>query len=94
MITTESYWRKTGAKFMGSDKELQSLISECNNQHAWTNEEGYFNSFLCLIDCKKCDKICSKHRPKLNEDIAEFFYNCCNFERVTTNGNTNTVQMQ
>lgn len=65
-ITTESYWRKTGAKFMGSESEFEQVYTTCNNSMPWTDEEGYFNSFLCLIDCKECDKICSKHRPPIN----------------------------
>ena len=72
MISVEQFWRTTGAKFQGSDEELQALICNCKYQHAWCDEEGYFDKFLCLKDCKICDKKCHNHHPNLNEDIKDF----------------------
>ena len=71
MITTESYWRKTGYKFLGTDEELKDKIATCGKQMEFSDEEGYFNSFLCTIDFKECDKCCIMHK-KLNPLIEEF----------------------
>ena len=68
----QSYWRRTGAKFMGTDEELRSLLSDCGKQFEMTDEEGYFNSFYCTVDWKKCDKCCSKHNSKLDDWIKPF----------------------
>lgn len=64
-----SYWRRTGAKFMGNDNELSELIMDCGKQMALSDEEGYFSSFLCTIDFKQCDKCCNKHNPRLDDWI-------------------------
>ena len=50
MTTCESYWRKTGYKFMGTDEELENQLATCGKQMEFSDEEGYFNSFLCTID--------------------------------------------
>lgn len=47
------------------------INTDCNNSIPWTDEESWFSSFLCLKDCKECDKMCHKH-VKLNPDIEEF----------------------
>lgn len=84
MITTEAYWRKTGAKFMGSDEEFRLLLPDCNNSMPITDEEGYFNNFYCCIDWALCDKICNKHRPPINPLIEEFFKRACENENTNT----------
>ena len=71
MSATQSYWRKTGAKFTGTEKEFEKKYTDCCHSMPWTDEEGYFNSWLCIKDCKECDFQCSKHL-KLNPDIKEF----------------------
>lgn len=68
----ESYWRKTGYKFYGTDEELENQLATCGKQMEFSDEEGYFNSFLCTIDFKKCDKCCNKHNPRLDEDWKPF----------------------
>lgn len=72
MTTCESYWRKTGYKFMGTDEELEELCSDCGHQFERADEEGYFDSFYCTIDFKECDKCCNKHNPRLDEWIKPF----------------------
>lgn len=72
MKTTESYWRKTGYKFYGTDEELENQLATCGKQMEFSDEEGYFDSFLCTIDFKKCDKCCNKHNPRLDEWIKPF----------------------
>lgn len=75
MINTEQFWRITGAKFMGSDEDWEEVFTGCDRQHAWTDEEGYFNKFLCCVDWQECDKKCLSHHVKLNPDIQEFVDN-------------------
>ena len=72
MATCESYWRKTGYKFYGTDEELENQLATCGKQMEFSDEEGYFNSFLCTIDFKECDKCCNKHNPRLDEDWRPF----------------------
>jgi hypothetical protein len=72
MTTCEKYWRKTGAKFLGSDEELEELMPDCNNSMPITDEEGFFSKFYCCIDWSICDKQCSKHNPKIDEDWKPF----------------------
>ena len=71
MTTAESYWRKTGAKFMGSDEEFEQVYTECAHSMPLTDEGGYFNSFYCMQDWKKCDFNCSKHL-KIDSDFEQF----------------------
>ena len=73
MISVESYWRKTGAKFYEDEtgRSFEEVFTDCNDSMPWTDEEGRFSSFLCLKDCKECDKQCYKH-IKLNPLIEEF----------------------
>ena len=73
MITTEAYWRKTGYKFYEDEKchTFEEIFTDCNNSMPWADEEGRFSSFLCLKDCKECDKQCHRH-IKLNPLIEEF----------------------
>ena len=61
MIDMEHFWRSTGAKFVGTEEDWEDVFTGCDKQHAWTDDEGYFNAFLCMIDWKKCDKQCLKH---------------------------------
>ena len=72
MINTEQFWRTTGAKFSGTDEDWEEVYTGCDRQHAWTDEEGYFDKFLCMVDLQLCDKQCLKHHVKLNPDIEEF----------------------
>lgn len=69
--STQSYWRKTGAKFMGNEEAFKKIYTECYHSMPLTDEEGYFDSFLCVKDCKECDFNCSKHL-KVNPDFKEF----------------------
>lgn len=71
MVTPEGYWRKTGYKFYGKDEDFEKIYTECTHSMPWADEEGYFNSFLCIKDCKECDFLCSKHF-RINPDIKEF----------------------
>lgn len=75
MINTEQFWRTTGAKFTGNDTEWEEVYTGCDKQWAWTDEEGYFDSFLCIVDMKECKKDCFKHHVKLNPDVKEFVDN-------------------
>lgn len=71
MTATQSYWRKTGAKFIGTEEEFEKKFTNCTHSMPWTDEESYFSSWICLKDCKECDFQCSKHL-KINPDIKEF----------------------
>ena len=78
----ESYWRKTGYKFLGTDEELENQLTMCGKQFEISDEEGFFDSFYCTIDWKICDKCCNKHNPRLDEDWKPFFENCCRMEKL------------
>ena len=80
-MNTLEYYKKTGAKFTGGDEEFRLVYSNCDKQHAWTDEEGRFDSFLCMKDYRECDFNCNKHHPELNPDIQDFYNNCLNFEK-------------
>lgn len=73
MINSETYWRKTGYKFYEDEtgRSFEEIFTDCSNSMPWADEEGFFSSFLCLKDCKECDKQCHKH-IKLNPLIEEF----------------------
>ena len=66
ITTCRGYWLKTGCKFIGTDEELMEKLVPCGHLMPWTDEEGWFGSFLCCKDFKECDKNCSKHRPLIN----------------------------
>ena len=80
--TPVSYWKTNGSKFTGTDKEFRERYTGCGNQMPWSDEEGYFDKFLCCKDFKECDKNCSKHRPPVNELVKPFFENCCKMEKI------------
>ena len=81
-ITAEMYWKKNGSKFEGTDEQLREKFTGCGHQMPWNDEEGWFDTFLCCKDFQRCDKECSKHHPKINEDIKEFFEHCCRMEKL------------
>ena len=72
MYNIESFWRSTGYKFEGTEQDWEETYTGCDKQMPWSDEEGYFSKFLCVVDMKICDKQCLKHHVKLNSDIEEF----------------------
>jgi hypothetical protein len=75
---TYTYFLKTGYIFEGTEEEFKEKLPSCSDKSLpMTDEEGCFCKWYCMIDWAFCDKQCNKHRPKLNEDIAEFFWATC-----------------
>ena len=33
----------------------------CHEQHPWTDEEGYYEKFLCIRDFNECKNDCDQH---------------------------------
>jgi hypothetical protein len=45
----------------------------------FADEEGRYDSWLCMKDCRECDLRCTEHHKprKLDPDWAEFFNATC-----------------
>lgn len=42
----------------------------CKYKTPFTDEQGYYDSYLCVKDFCECDGNCDQHKEKLNKKIA------------------------
>jgi hypothetical protein len=77
-MMAREYFLRTGYKFTGTLEEFEANAPHCLGRSCpIADEEGYFSQWYCISDWKVCDKQCTKHRPQINPDIAEFFNATC-----------------
>lgn len=46
------------------------MCKYCKFQTPFTDEQGYYDSDLCIKDFRECDGKCNEHEEKLNKKIA------------------------